>query len=149
MGVEVCPRACGPGQVPVASQGVGGDVKGLDGPGERESGPVKLGLGHNLAIEVPFAQDQEVACRVVVRGCITRDLRGAQFVDVAVAVNADVVGDVDPAQLVLVVALVLAEAAWGVAVVAEDDCFVMQCHAGDGVRPATGACRAGTPGISA
>ena len=79
--------------------------------------------------------------RVVVRRGVTRDLRRSQFIDVAVAVNADVISDVDPTQLVLVVELVLTEAAWGVAVVAQDDGLVVKSHAGNGVRPA--AARAG------
>jgi len=133
----------------VASQGVRGDMKGLGGPGERESGSVELGFRDDFLVEVSFAEDQEVACRVVVRCGVTRDLRRAQFVDVAVSVNADVIRDVDPSQLVLVVALVLAEVAWGVAVVAEDDGLVVEGHAGDGVVPPTGACRSGTPGIPA
>ena len=94
----------------MASQGVAGDAKGLGGPGERESGRVELGVGDDFLVEVSFAEDQEVARRVVVRLGVTRDLWRAQFVDVAVAVDADVIGDVDPSLLVLVVALILAEA---------------------------------------
>ena len=79
-----------------------------------------------------------MARRVVVRRGVPRDLWRAQFVDVAIAVDADVIGDVDPSLLVLVVALILAEATRGVAVVAEDDGLVMQGHASDGVRPPPG-----------
>ena len=133
----------------MASQGVGGDVKGLGCPCERECGPLELGFRDDFLVEVSFAEDQEVSCRVVVRCGVAGDLRRAQFVDVAVAVDADVIRDIDPSLLVLVVALVLAKAAWGVAVVAENDGLVVEGHAGDGVVPPTGARRSGTPGVSA
>lgn len=149
MRIQVCTGARCLGQVPMAGQRVGGDVKGLSCPGERECGPVELGFRDGFLVEVTFAEDQEVACRVVVRRGITRDLRRAQFVDVAVAVNADVIRDVDPSQLVLVVMLVLAQVAWGVAVVAQDDSLMVEGHASDGVVSPAGACRSGTPGISA
>ena len=47
------------------------------------------------------------------------------------------------------VALVLAQASRGVAVVAENDGLVVQGHPGDGVRPPAGAGRSGAPGVSA
>jgi len=149
MGVEVRAGARSLGQVPMAGQGVGRDVKRLDCPCERECGPLQLGFRHDFLVEVSLAEDQEVSCRVVVRCGIAGDLRRAQFVDVAVAVDADVIRDIDPSLLVLVVALVLAKAAWGVAVVAENDGLVVEGHAGDGVVPPTGARRSGTPGVSA
>ena len=86
---------------------------------------------------------------VVVRRSVARNLGAAQFVDVAVAVDADVVRDVDPALLVLVVPLVLAEVAWGIAVVAEDHGLVVEGHTGDGVTPPSGAGRSCAPGVSA
>lgn len=132
----------------MASQGVGGDVKGLGGPSERESGRMELGVRYDFLVEVSFAEDQEVARRVVVRRSVTRDLWRAQFVDVAVTVDADVIGDVDPSLLVLVVALILAEATRGVAVVAEDDGLVVQGHASDGVRLAAGSGGTSAPGIA-
>ncbi len=46
------------------------------------------------------------------------------------------IGDVDPPELVLVVALVLAEPSSDVAVVAEDHGCVVKGYTGDGVRPA-------------
>lgn len=88
-------------------------------------------------------------CRVVVCRCVARDLRRSQFVDVAVAVNADVIGDVDPSQLVLVVALILTVATRSVPVVFQDDGFVVKSHAGDGVRPAAGTGGTSAPSISA
>ena len=48
-----------------------------------------------------------MARRVVVGRGVARDLGAPQFVDVAIAVDAYVVGDVDPSLLVLVVSLVL------------------------------------------
>ena len=86
---------------------------------------------------------------VVVRRRVARDLGAPQFVDVAIAVDADVIRDVDPSQLVLVVPLVLAEAAWGITVVAEDHGLVVKCQTGDGVMPASRAGRARSPSISA
>ena len=35
------------------SQGVGGDAKGLSGPGERESGRMELGVRDDFLVEVP------------------------------------------------------------------------------------------------
>ena len=86
---------------------------------------------------------------VVVRRSVARNLGAAQFVDVAVAVDADVVRDVDPALLVLVVPLVLAEVAWGIAVVAEDHGLVVEGHTGDGLNPTARACGLGAPGVPA
>ncbi len=92
----------------MARQCVGRDAKVLGGPCERESGSVKLGLGHNLLIEVSLAEDEEMARCYVVRGSVACNLGAPQFIDVAIAVDADVIGDVDPSPLVLVVLLVLA-----------------------------------------
>ena len=61
----------------MARQGVGADVKGLSGPGEGQSGSVELGVRDGFLVEVSFAEDQEVAGRVVVRRGVTRDLRRA------------------------------------------------------------------------
>src|ERR1700742_4460780 len=101
MGIEVRSRARGLGEGPMARQGSGPDAKVLGSPRERESGSVNLGLRHHLSIEVSFAEDKEVARCVVVRRGVTRNLGAAQLVDVAVAVDADVIRDVDPALLVL------------------------------------------------
>src|SRR5690242_10972227 len=86
---------------------------------------------------------------VVVRRGVASDLGAPQFVDVAIAVDADVIGDVDPSVLVLVVSLILSEMAWRIAVVAEDDGLVMQGHPGDGVALASGAGRSRAPGVPA
>lgn len=80
----------------MAGQSVGRDMKRLGCPGERECGGMELSFGDDFLVEVSFAEDQEVARRVVVRRGVTGDLWRAQFIDVAVAVDADVIGDVDP-----------------------------------------------------
>lgn len=90
-----------------------------------------------------------MACCVVVRRGVACNLGAPQFVDVAIAVDADVIRDVDPSQLVLVVPLVLAQVAWGITVVAEDHALVVEGHTGDGVEPPSGAGRSRAPSISA
>src|ERR1700739_4062103 len=133
----------------MAGQCAGRDAKALGSPCERESGSMKLSLRHHLLIEVAFAEDKEVACCVVVLGGVACNLGAPQFVDIAVAVNADVIRDVDPSQLVLVIPLVLAEAGWGITVVAEDHGLGVEGHTGDGVEPSSGAGGPGAPSISA
>lgn len=86
---------------------------------------------------------------VVVRRSVACDFGPPQFVDVAVAVDADVIGDVDPSVLVLVVSLVLAESLWGITVVAEDHSLVVQGHPGDGLGLTSGAGWSRAPSISA
>jgi hypothetical protein len=90
-----------------------------------------------------------MASCVVVRRSVARNLGAPQFVYVAIAVDTDVIGDVDPSVLVLVIPLVLAQMSWGIAVVAEDHGLVVESHAGDDVAPASGAGRSGTPCVSA
>ena len=114
------------------------NAKRLGGPGEREGGSVELLLGHILFVEVSLADDEEVARRVVARRGVACKLGRPQLVDVPVAVDADVISDVDPPLLALVVLLVLAQASGCVAVVAEDRGRVVDRHAGDGVRRAAG-----------
>ena len=97
---------------------------------------MQLGVGHDLLIEVAFAEDEEVAGRVVLRRGVASEVGRPQLVDVPVAVDADVIGDVDPPALVLVKVLMLTEATRGVAIVAEDRARVVNRHAGDGVGPA-------------
>lgn len=133
----------------MACQCVGRDAKLLGGPCERASSSLKLGLRHNLLIEVSFAEHEEMAGGVVVGGSVAGNLGASQFVDVAVTVDADVISDVDPSQLVLVVPLILAEAAWGITVVAEDHALVVEGQTGDGVEPSAGPGRASAPSISA
>ena len=90
-----------------------------------------------------------MACCVVVCRSVAGDLGAPQFVDVAVAVNADVIRDVDPSVLVLVIPLVLAQVAWGITVVAEDHGLVVESHTGDGVELPAGASGSCAPRISA
>ena len=86
---------------------------------------------------------------VVVRRGVARDFGAPEFVDVAIAVDADVIGDVDPPVLILVVPLILSEVAWGIAVVTEDDGLVVEGHPGDGVALPSRAGRSRAPGVSA
>lgn len=149
MGVQVSTRARRLGQVQMARQRGARYTKILGGPCERASRSLKLGLWDGLLIEVSFAEDQEVARCVVVRRGVARDLGAPEFVDVAVAVDADVVGDVDPPVLILVVPLILPEVRWGIAVVAKDDSLVVQGHPRDGVALPSRARRSSAPGVSA
>ncbi len=123
--------------------------KSLRSPREYEGGSVQLGLRHGLLIEVSFAEDEEVACGVVVRRRVAGNLWAPQLVDVAVAVDADVIRDVDPSVLVLVISLVLTQAAWGITVVAEDHGLVVESHTGDGLGLSSGPRGSGAPRISA
>jgi len=86
---------------------------------------------------------------VVVRRSVARNLGAPQLIDVAIAVDCDVIRDVDPSLLVLVIPLVLSEVAWGITVVAQDHGLVVEGHPGDGVAPASGAGRLRAPSISA
>lgn len=133
----------------MARQCVGRNVKILSRPCERASRSLELGLWHSLLIEVSFAENQEMARRVVVRRGIAGDLGAPQFVDVAIAVHADVIGDVDPPVLVLVVSLILSEMAWSIAVFAKDDGLMVESHPGDGVALPSGAGRSRAPGVPA
>ena len=137
------------GEVAVARQGGARDTEVLGGPSECESGSVKLRLRHGLLIEVSLAENEEMAGGVVVRRGVTGNLGAPQFVEVAIAVDADVVGDVNPPVLVLVVPLVFAQVLGGISVVAEDHSLVVQGHPGDGVTLAAGAGRSRAPGVSA
>ena len=136
-------------RVPVSRQRVGRDVELSSGPSECEGGAVELLLRHFFLVEVSFADDEEVAGGVVARRGVANELRISQLVDVPVAVDADVIGDVDPPLRVLVIVLVLAEAGRRVGVVAEDDSGVVDRHAVEGVGRAARAGRPGAPGFPA
>src|SRR5689334_9353937 len=87
--------------------------------------------------------------RVVVSGGVTRNVGCTEFINVSVAVDADVIGNINPTVLVLVQPLMLAQAARCVAIVTQDGSGVMDGHAGDRVRSAAGFGWPRTPGITA
>lgn len=86
---------------------------------------------------------------VVVRRGVARDFGAPEFIDVAITVDANVIRDVDPPVLILVVPLILSEVAWGIAVVAKDDGLVVEGHPGDGVALTSRAGRSRAPSVSA
>src|ERR1700753_3262110 len=133
MGVQIRPRAGGLGEVAMTGQCIGLDAEILRSPGERHGSSVELRFRYRLLIEVPFAQHQEMTGGVVVGGGVAGALGAPQFVDVAIAVDGDVIRDVDPTLLILVISLILSQASWRISVVAEHNYFVMQSHPGDGV----------------
>lgn len=137
------------GEISMTCQGVGCEVESLCRPGECDCCAVQLGFGHRLLVEVAFAQDKEVSGRIVIGGGVADQFGRAQLEDVPVQVDADVVGDVDSAVLVLVVALVLAKAAGDDAVVVEGDAGVVDRHAGNRVVSSAGARRGRPPGFPA
>lgn len=53
---------------------VGRDVKPPGRPCENDSDSLKLGVRHSLLIKIAFAQDQEVASRVVVGRSVASNL---------------------------------------------------------------------------
>ena len=139
VGVEVRARARGRGEIPVARQRRGRNGEALSAPSACERGSVQKFFRHFLLVEIAFAEDEAMAGRVVGRRGVANELGASQLVDVPVAVDADVIGDINPALRVLVVALVLADSTRGVAVVAEDHGAVVDRQMGEGV----GACRRG------
>ena len=118
--------------VSVASERLGRDTELFSGPSECECSSVELFLCHLLFVEVSFADNEEMAGRVITRRGVAHDMRVTQSVDVPLAVHAYVIGDVDPPLCVLVIVLVLAKASGGVAVVAEDCSGVVNRHAVEG-----------------
>lgn len=110
MRVEVRARTCGRREVAMSRQGARSSAECLCGPCERHCSAGDLGLGERFFVEVTLADNQEVSGRVVVGRSVARELRRPKLVDVSVAVDANVVRDVDPAVAVLVVALVLTQA---------------------------------------
>ncbi len=133
----------------MARECFGRDAEALRGPCEREHSSIELVLRDHFLIEVSFAEDEEMACRVVVCRRVAGNIGASQLVDVALAVDADVVGDVDPSKLVLVVPLVLTKASWRITVVAEDHAFVVEGQTCNGVGLASGAGRPGAPSVPA
>ena len=107
----------------------------------RPAAPSELGVRHKLLVEISFADNKEVAGWVVACRGVANELGLSQLINVAVTVDTDVVGDVDPALRVLVVPLMLAEASGRVSVIAEDHRRVVDRHAAEGVGLAAGAGR--------
>jgi len=70
-----------------------------------------LGIWDEFLVKISLAENQDVPERVVVGSGITGNLSCAQFINVAVSVDTDVVGDISSPALTLVVLLVLAAAA--------------------------------------
>src|SRR5947209_7446500 len=149
MCVEVGAGARRLSEIPMAGQRIALDAEVLGGPGECQRGSVKLCLRDCLLVEVSFAEQQEVSGGVVIGRGVAGKPRVPQFVEVAVAVDGDVVRDVNPSLLILVIQLILAQAFRRIAVVAEHDCLVVQGHSGDGVPLAAGAGGARAPRLSA
>ena len=126
----------------MAGKRVRRDVESLGGPGECECRSVKLFFRHLFLVEVSFAHHEEMAGCVIRRCSVAGEVSSTQFEDVSVAIHTDVVGDVDPSVVVLVVPLVLPESCGGVAVVAQNHGGVVDRHALDGVWRAPGPGRA-------
>ena len=91
----------------VGGQCLYADPELLCRPGAYESGAVELCLADDFGVEVAFAQDEEMSGGVVVGGGITSDGGVAKRKDVAPSVNGSVIGNIDPALVVLMEALML------------------------------------------
>ena len=94
----------------MALEGRGRDFESLGCPREREGGRVEHFFRHRLFVEVSLADDEEMAGGVVACCGISHELGRSQLEDVALLVDSDVIGDVDPPVRILVEELVLAEA---------------------------------------
>ena len=68
----------------------------MSGPGERKSSAVKQFFRYLFFVEISFADDEEVAGRVVASRRVAYKLGVSQLIDVSVAVDGDVIGDIDP-----------------------------------------------------
>lgn len=90
-------------------------------PNTYECGTVELSLTDDLFVEVTLAQHEEVTGGVVVGGGITGDSGVAERKDVSLTVDSDVIGDVDPALLVLMKSLMLLQPS-------DDPAVVRQCY---------------------
>ena len=97
----------------------------------------------------PVADDEEVAGRVVARCGVSYEPGVSQLVDVPVAVDGNVIGDIDPPLRVMVVSLVLADATRSIAVVAEGHRCVVDCHSAGDLGCAARARGTRTPGLAA
>ena len=135
--------------VAVSCEGIGWDSVFLCGPGECECCAVQLCFRHLLLVEVAFADDEEMPGGVVAGRGVADEAGIPELVDVSVAVDAQVVGDVDPSLRVLVISLVLSKSSRRVRVVAEHDLGVVNRHAVQGVTRTAGAGRSGAPSVAA
>lgn len=93
----------------MAGQRFGRYAERLCRPRERNRSSVQLSLACGLSVEVSFADHQEMTPRIVARGGVPGEVGRPQFEDVAVAVHAQVIGDVNPALVILMVGLMLAK----------------------------------------
>ena len=109
----------------------------------------QLRFRHLLLVEVAFADDEEMPGGVVAGRGVAHEAGIPELVDVSVAIDAQVVGDVDPSLRVLVISLVLSKAGRRVRVVAEHDRCVVNRHAVQGVTRAARAGRSSAPGVAA
>ncbi len=89
-------------------------------PSECEGGAVQLLLCHLFLVEVSFADDEEVPGGVVAGCGVANEVGISQLVDISVPIDAEVIGDINPALRVLVIVLVLTEPCGRVGVVTEN-----------------------------
>lgn len=115
------------------------DLECLCSPGECHRCTAKLFSRDGFLVEITFTENEKMPGRVVLSGGITFDQREPQLINVAVAVYADVVGDVAPAPLVLMELLMLKQPSRRIAIVAEHRTRVMDRHSiesvGYSIRP--------------
>ena len=150
VGIEAGARAGGvPARVSVPCERVGRDAVLLSRPGEYEGSAVELLLRHLLLVEVSFADDEEVPGGVVACCGVANEVGISQLVDVSVPIDAEVIGDINPALRVLVIVLVLTEPSGRVGVVTENNSGVVDRHEVWGVGRATGSGRQGAPSFPA
>src|SRR5215207_8735075 len=112
----------------MSGESIGRDVVLHRSPSEGECGAVELFVRYLFFVEVSFADHEKMTGGVVAGRGVADELRIAQLVDVSVAIDAAVVGNVDPTLRVLMVSLVLPQAGRRVRVVAEQYCGVVDGH---------------------
>src|SRR5690349_12589413 len=84
-------------EISMALQSRRRDTELLCSPGKYQGGSVQLFFGDRFLVEVSLADDEEVSGRVVAGGGVADETWVPKLINVAVAVDAVVVGDVDPA----------------------------------------------------
>jgi hypothetical protein len=145
---EMPARAGRGGVVPVATDPAWRDVECCAAPRHDVDERAELRPRHALGVEVPLAHHQQVAACVVLGRRVAMGRERASFVHVAVPVDDRVVGDVGPAEG-LVVALVPAEVARGVSVVSQGDGAVVDGDPDDLMVAELARRRLGAPGTLA